>query len=113
MAVQPSKNGACGPYPNHMVLRIDDYSDSRGARLRLSGRIQAGDLASIRSETSGLRMSTMLDLTDFTLVDIAVVRFLICCEDEGVELVQCPPYVREWMTRERFRGDMKSRIRRG
>jgi len=36
----------------------------------------------------------VLDLTDVTLVDIAVVRFLICCEDEGVELVQCLPYVR-------------------
>jgi hypothetical protein len=43
----------------------------------------------------------VLDLTDVTLVDIAVVRFLICCEDEGVELVQCPPYAREWMARER------------
>jgi len=36
----------------------------------------------------------VLDLTDVTLVDIALVRFLICCEDEGVELVQCPPYAR-------------------
>ena len=51
---------------------------------------------------NGLRMSTMLDQTDVTLDDIAVVRFLICCEDEGAERVQCPLYVREWMTGERI-----------
>jgi len=47
----------------------------------------------------------MLDLTDVNLVDLAVVQFLICCEGEGVELTQCPPYVREWMTRERAKGE--------
>jgi hypothetical protein len=47
----------------------------------------------------------MLDLADVSLVDIAVVRFLICCEDQGVQLVECPPYVREWMTRERAQGE--------
>jgi hypothetical protein len=50
-------------------------------------------------------MHRMLDLVDVSLVDLAVVRFLICCEDEGVELLHCPPYVREWMTRERAQGD--------
>jgi hypothetical protein len=47
---------------------------------------------------------TILDLSEVTLVDIAVVRFLIRCEEEGIELVQCPPYVREWMLRERAEG---------
>lgn len=46
----------------------------------------------------------ILDLSEVTLVDIAVVRFLVSCEDEGIELVQCPPYVREWMIRERTEG---------
>ena len=46
----------------------------------------------------------ILDLREITLVDIAVVRFLISCENEGVELVKCPSYVREWMLRERAEG---------
>jgi len=46
----------------------------------------------------------ILDLSEVTLVDLAVVRFLISCEDEGVELVKCPPYVREWILRERAEG---------
>jgi hypothetical protein len=50
---------------------------------------------------SGAQARKILDLTDVGLVDITVVQFLIYCEDEGVELVQCPPYVREWMARER------------
>jgi hypothetical protein len=50
-------------------------------------------------------MRKVLDLTDVNLVDIAVVRFLIRCEDEDVELMGCPPYVREWMTRERAQGE--------
>jgi hypothetical protein len=43
-------------------------------------------------------------LSEVTLVDLGVVRFLISCDDEGIELVQCPPYVREWMIRERAEG---------
>jgi hypothetical protein len=32
-----------------------------------------------------------------------VVRFLNKCEAEGVRLVNCSPYIREWMSRERNR----------
>ena len=61
---------------------------------------------------NGASIGKMLDLTDVNLVDITVVRFLICGEDEGVELVQCPPYLREWMTRERARKERQNRCRR-
>jgi hypothetical protein len=43
----------------------------------------------------------ILDLSEVTLVDLGVVRFLISCEEKGIELVYCPLYVREWMHRER------------
>jgi hypothetical protein len=48
--------------------------------------------------------SRILDLGEVTLVDLGVVRFLISCEDDGIELVDCPAYVREWMLRERDEG---------
>ena len=70
-------------------------------KLRLSGRIQSDQIASIRSEIDGNCTSKILDLSEITLVDLGVVRFLISCEDDGIELVQCPAYVREWMLRER------------
>jgi hypothetical protein len=47
---------------------------------------------------------TVLDLSQVTLVDLGVIRFLVSCEDRGVELVECPPYVREWILRERAEG---------
>jgi len=83
------------------MLRIEKHSDGCVSRLRLSGRIQSDSIACIRSAMNNLCAGQILDLSEVTLVDIAVVRFLIRCEDEGIELVECPPYVREWMRRER------------
>ena len=45
-----------------------------------------------------------MDLDEVTLVDVEVVRFLSECEDRGIVLVPCPPYVREWILRERAEG---------
>jgi hypothetical protein len=35
------------------------------------------------------------------LIDLDAVRFLIECEDAGMELAQCPSYVRQWVLCER------------
>jgi hypothetical protein len=43
----------------------------------------------------------VLDLEEVTLVDLDVVRFLGVSEAEGVELVNCSPYIRDWIFRER------------
>ena len=83
------------------MLRIEKDVDGCVIRLRLSGRVEFDCIASIRSTMNDGGVCNILDLREVTLVDIEVVRFLIRCEDEGVELVQCPPYVREWMARER------------
>ena len=86
------------------MLRIEKDSGECVTKLRLSGRIRSDQVASIRSEMGENCTSKVLDLSEVTLVDLGVVRFLISCEDEGVELVQCPLYVREWMLRERAEG---------
>ena len=83
------------------MLRIEKDSDGCVTRLVLSGRIQSDRIASLRSALNDSCARKILDLSEVTLVDIEVVRFLIQCEDEGVELMQCPPYVREWIVRER------------
>jgi hypothetical protein len=90
------------------MLRIEKHLDGCVSRLRLSGRIQRDHIACIRSAMNDGCTRKILDLSDVTLVDIAVVRFLISCENEGIELVQCPPYVREWMLRERAEGAQPS-----
>ena len=86
------------------MLKIEKDCDECAIRLRLSGRIQSDLIASIRSAMGDRSARKILDLSEVTLVDLEVVRFLIVCEDEGTELVQCPLYVREWMLRERAEG---------
>ena len=83
------------------MLRIEKDSGGSFHKLRLSGRIQSDHIPSIVSEMDCDCPSKILDLSEVTLVDLGVVQFLIACEDEGVELVECPAYVREWMLRER------------
>ena len=86
------------------MLRIEKNSDGCVTRLRLSGRIQSDRIACIRSAMSDGCVHKILDLTDVTLVDIEGVRFLMTSEDDGIQLAQCPAYVREWMVRERDEG---------
>jgi hypothetical protein len=42
-----------------------------------------------------------LDLDELILVDVDAVRFLNACGAQGVKVVNCSRYLREWMHRER------------
>jgi hypothetical protein len=46
------------------------------------------------------RPPVALDLEEVALVDVAAVRFLSACEADGIELLYCAQYIREWMRRE-------------
>jgi hypothetical protein len=84
-----------------MTLRIERVSDGAKARLRLSGRISSEHLTELKEQIGGLGPGTVLDLEHLTLVDVEGVRFLSECEANGLELVHCSPYIREWIARER------------
>ena len=86
------------------MLRIEKESDGHSMRLRLSGRIQSAHIGDIRAQMDDDSVRILLDLSEVTLVDVEVVRFLSDCEDEGIVLVHCPLYVREWILRERAEG---------
>jgi len=70
---------------------------------KLSGRMDAENVAdvkmSLQSEVGGRLIA--LDLQDLTLVDRDAVTFLAECETEGVKIMNCPAYIREWIARER------------
>jgi hypothetical protein len=55
--------------------------------------------ALIRSDEKGRPI--VLDLKNVTLVDPRPFSFLADCETDGYTLENCPPYVREWITRNR------------
>jgi hypothetical protein len=71
----------------------------------LSGRIDKEDIvgleALIRGEGKGRRI--ILDLGDMTLTGQDGILFLSGCEEAGIVLLNCDPYVREWITRLRPR----------
>jgi len=83
-----------------VTLRIETASDGHTASLRLIGRIEGEYLDELEAHVRRHQPRLVLDLDEVTLVDVAVVRFLIACEAEGVELRHCAPYIREWMVRE-------------
>jgi hypothetical protein len=84
-----------------MTLKIAKTFDGQRTTLRLSGRIQSANVEDIREEMTGNAETIVLDLEEVTLVDVDVVRFLGTREGEGVELVNCSAYIRDWIFRER------------
>jgi anti-anti-sigma regulatory factor len=84
------------------MLRITKSANGEVV-FKLSGRIETENIAELkallRAETNGRRI--LLDLSDLTLVDQDVVSFLRHCEADGIELKNCPAYVREWMKQEK------------
>jgi hypothetical protein len=84
-----------------MTLKIESAFDGKTATLRLSGRIEEDHLAAIQDEVKRYHPRLAFDLGEATLVDREVVRFLAAQEVEGVELLDCPRYIREWIARER------------
>jgi hypothetical protein len=83
-----------------MTLKIEKVSDGRKTVIRLSGGLRSEHLDELTAQLEGDWRRIELDLDGVTLVDVEVVRFLSACEDGGVELLHCWPYIREWMLRE-------------
>jgi anti-anti-sigma regulatory factor len=86
-----------------MTLRIQRADDGDQVLFNLSGRIKAEHVAEIQRlcelEADGQKL--VLDLKEVTLVDRDTVMFLASCEVDGTRLMNCPPYIREWILRER------------
>jgi hypothetical protein len=88
-------------YEPEDMLRIERRSKGKSSTdLKLSGRMQADGLSELLAEIEKCNPRS-LDLEEVTLLDRDSVRFLIRCESEGIELVNCSLYVREWIIRER------------
>ena len=83
-----------------MTFKIEKSSGGRRTIVRLLGEIRSEHIDLIRSEMQGHRSRFVLDLSEVSLVDLYTVRFLSICEAEGVELVHCSRYIREWISRE-------------
>ena len=84
-----------------MTLKIE--RDSHGGRttIRLIGHFQSEHIAELKKQLHDNGPQLVLDLKEVTVVDVEVVRFLGACRADGVKIVHCLPYIREWIARER------------
>ena len=96
----PGSETPSGP---RMTFRIESASRGTFTVFLLSGRIETCAIVELRRlfELQADYRDIVVDLKDVSLVDREVMRFLARCETEGVSLENCPPYIREWMEREK------------
>ena len=86
-----------------MTFRIETAARGRFTVFVLSGRIETQAIAELRRlfELQTDCRDIVVDLKDVSLVAREVMRFFARCEADGVMLENCPPYIREWMEREK------------
>lgn len=84
------------------MLRIQRSANGEVV-FKLSGRLDKEHIAELQTiigaEEKGRRV--VLDLKDMTLTGEDGIYFLARCEAAGVTLLNCDPYVREWIMRQR------------
>ena len=83
------------------MIRIETSERRDLVTFALSGRIQAEDLPELKRVTESSSKPVVLDLTGVKLVDRDAVRFLANLETDNATITNCPPYIREWIRRER------------
>jgi hypothetical protein len=85
-----------------LACRIDRLVLERGlVALRISGQITGDDVDVLRAALDQERGAVAIDLEEVGVVDRAAVHLLAFNEGRGIELRNCPPYIREWIDRER------------
>ena len=88
-----------------MVLRIVQESDDENIVMRLIGRIESEHLHDLKAKIANETRTIVLDLSEIKLVNQAAIRFLRLSEDSGIELRNCPAYIREWIRLDRRAGE--------
>ena len=79
------------------ILRATDSNSN--IVFTLIGRLKAEKIAHVSgllaAEPTG--QTIVLDLTNLVLAGRDAVRFLRLCEQDGIVLRNCPPFIRIWM----------------
>jgi hypothetical protein len=85
-----------------MSCRIDRVvSAEHLVVLFISGRITGEHVDMLRGVLEQEAGGFAVDLKNVLLVDREAVKLLAFSESNGTELRNCPPYIREWVTREK------------
>jgi anti-anti-sigma regulatory factor len=84
-----------------VTFKIEKYRDGQSTTIRLIGRMRAEHLSELEKQIRESESKIVLDLEELNLVDVEAVRFLGMCETQGVTLLNCSPYIRDWIGKER------------
>ena len=95
-----------------MTLKIERIPGNQRTRIRLCGEFRSEHLDQVKAEIERGGPRVALDLEEVDLVDVEGVRFVNACEAEGISVLHCSPYVREWMSRERSRPKARAHKRK-
>ena len=86
---------------SNVTFKIEKHRDRHSTTIRLIGRMRAEDLSELEKQVRESESKIVLDLEELDLVDVEAVRFLGMCERQGVTLLNCSPYIRDWIGKER------------
>jgi hypothetical protein len=85
-----------------MSCRIDRVVTAESfVVLFISGRIRGEHVDILQGALEQEPGGFAIDLKNVLLIDREAVKLLALSEAHGTELRNCPPYIREWVTRER------------
>ena len=84
-----------------MTFKIEKHRDGHSTTIRLIGRMRAEHLSELEKQIRESESQVVLNLEELNLVDVEAVRFLGTCETQGVTLLNCSPYIRDWIVKER------------
>jgi len=84
-----------------VTFKIEKYRDGHSTIIRLIGRMRAEHLSELEKQIRESESKIALDLEELNLVDVEAIRFLGKRETQGVILLNCSPYIRDWISKER------------
>jgi len=84
-----------------MTLRIKRLCENHGTRICLAGELRCAHLVALRAEIEQVGQPATVDLNEVNVVDIDGIRLLNECQAQGIQVVNCSPYIREWMLQEK------------
>lgn len=101
-----------------MTCRIERFvTEESQVVLRICGRITEQDVETLRASLEQERgMVAAIDLKDVLILNRETIRLLAIRESAGVELRNCPAYIREWVTKEtnyRDAGEKRTKRKEG
>ena len=84
-----------------VAIRIETVRSADCTIINLIGELNGEHLSELRIPIEEAQQQVVLGMEEVTLVDLDVIRFLIDCQKQGVQLRGSPAYIVEWIAQEK------------